>query len=48
MIGGFESGCTQDDRSKSMNSSTFSCGVSGMSLHSMGKTARSPFMMLLT
>jgi hypothetical protein len=24
MIGGLESGCTHDDRSKSMNSSTFS------------------------
>src|SRR4051812_49175611 len=37
-LGGAVSGCTHDARSKSMNSSTFSCGVRGLSLHSAGKT----------
>jgi hypothetical protein len=35
-------GWMQEARSNSMNSSTFSCGVSGSSSHSSGKTGRVP------
>ncbi len=41
--GGFESSVTQDARSSSMNSRTFSCAVSGVLPHSDGNEVPEPF-----
>jgi hypothetical protein len=36
VVGGLSSGITQDDRSKSMNSSAFSCGVNSVVTQPVG------------